>query len=197
MEARHSWVLASLAVFCFAASAGVRAQDLTFELDPANAKIEFTLGASLHTVHGTFALKSGVIHFNPATGSASGSVVVDVKSGQSGHKVRDQKMHKDIPQSEQYPEATFTPTTISGAFSEQTSSTLQVEGIFNIHGSNHPITLRVPLQISGNSASFTSQMVIPYEQWGMKNPSSFILRVSDKVELDIVATGRLLPDRHP
>jgi polyisoprenoid-binding protein YceI len=197
MKFRPSCVLGSLAVFCCAASASVCAQDLTFELDPTNTKIEFTLGASLHTVHGTFALKGGVIHFNPATGSASGSVMVDVKSGQSGNNVRDHKMHKEILQSEQYPEATFTPTKMSGAFSERGSSAIQVDGIFHIHGSDHPITLTVPLQISGNSASFTSRIVIPYEQWGMKNPSSFFLRVSDKVDLDIAGIGRFFPDKHP
>jgi polyisoprenoid-binding protein YceI len=197
MSFRYSCLLGSLALFCFAACADVRAQDLTVELDPANTKIEFVLAASLHTVHGTFALKSGAIHFNPATGSASGSVVVDVKSGQSGNNMRDHKMHKEILQSEQYPEATFTPTKMSGAFSEQGSSTIQVDGIFHIHGSDHPIMLTVPLRISGNSVSLTSQIVIPYEQWGMKNPSSFILRVNDKVELDITATGRFFRDRHP
>src|SRR5579863_519145 len=118
MRLRQSCILGLLAVFCFAAPA-IWAQDLTFELDPANTKIDFTLGASLHTVHGTFALKSGVIHFNPATGAASGSVVVDVKSGESGNSVRDHKMHKEILQSEQYPEATFSPTKMSGAFQEQ------------------------------------------------------------------------------
>jgi polyisoprenoid-binding protein YceI len=196
MRLRQSCILGLLAVFCFAAPA-IWAQDLTFELDPANTKIDFTLGASLHTVHGTFALKSGVIHFNPATGAASGSVVVDVKSGESGNSVRDHKMHKEILQSEQYPEATFSPTKMSGAFQEQGSSTIQVDGIFHIHGSDHAIGLNVPLQISGNSVSFTSHIVIPYEEWGMKNPSSFILRVSDKVDLDLAGTGRLLRDEHP
>jgi polyisoprenoid-binding protein YceI len=196
MRFRHFCVLGSLAVFCFAAPV-VWAQDLTFELDPANTKIEFVLAASLHTVHGTFALKSGAIHFNPATGSASGSIVVDVKSGQSGNNMRDHKMHKEILQSEQYPEAAFTPTKMSGAFREQGGSTIQVDGIFHIHGRDHAITPTVLLQISGNSVSFTSRIVIPYEQWGMKNPSSFILRVSDKVDLDISATGRLLQDRRP
>ena len=197
MSFRYSCLLGSLAVFCFAACAGVRAQDLRFELDPANTKIEFTLAASLHTVHGSFALENGSIHLNPATGSASGSVVVDVKSGQSGNNMRDHKMHKEILQSEQYPEATFTPTKMSGAFREQGSSTIQIDGSFRIHGSDHPIALTVPLQINGDSVSFTSQVAIPYQQWGMRNPSSFVLRVSDKVDLDIAATGHFFRDRYP
>lgn len=188
-------MLGSLAV-CFAAAVGAWAQDLTLLLDPANTKIEFTLGASLHMVHGTFALTNGTIHFNPASGSASGSVVVDVKSGQSGNHMRDRRMHKEILQSEQYPVATFTPTRMSGTFSGQGSSTIQVDGIFRMHGGDHAITFTLPLQVAGNAVSFTSRIVIPYEQWGMNNPSSFILRVGNKVDLEIAATGRLIQDGH-
>ena len=183
----------SVAIFCGAGcSSGLWAQEMTLELDPANTKVEFTLPDVLHTVHGTFALKSGLIHFNPSNGSASGSVLVDVKSGQSGNSTRDRKMHNDILQSEQYPDAMFTPTQMSGSFSPQGSSELQVDGTFRIHGSDHPIKLVIPLQISGSSANFKTQLVIPYVQWGMKNPSTFILRVSDRVDLEIVASGRVV-----
>jgi polyisoprenoid-binding protein YceI len=185
----------SLAILCCAGcSSGLWAQEMTLELDPANTKVEFTLPDVLHTVHGTFATKSGLIHFNPSKGSASGSVLVDVKSGQSGNSTRDRKMHKEILQSEEYPDATFTPTKMSGPFSLQGSSEIQVDGVFRIHGSDHPITLLIPLQISGSSANFKTQMVIPYVQWGMKNPSTFILRVSDKIDLDIAASGHLVQD---
>jgi polyisoprenoid-binding protein YceI len=103
-------------------------------------------------------------------------------------------MHKEILQSEQFPDATFTPMKMSGPFSPQGSSEIQVDGTFRIHGSDHPITLAIPLQISGNSANLKTQLVIPYVKWGMKNPSTFVLRVSDKVELDVAATGRLAQD---
>lgn len=185
----------SLTVLCVAgSSSALWAQAMTLELDPANTKVEFTLSDVLHTVHGSFALKSGLIHFNPSNGSASGLVVVDVKSGQSGNSKRDRRMHADILQSEQYPDATFTPTKMSGSFSPQGSSEIQVDGTFRIHGGDHPITLVVPLQVSGNSANFKTQLIIPYVKWGMKNPSTFVLRVSDKVELDIAASGHLSQD---
>ena len=139
-----------LAILCVAGcSTDLWAQEMTLELDPANTKVEFTLPDVLHTVHGTFAMNSGLIHFNPANGSASGSVLVDVKSGQSGNSTRDRKMHKEILQSEQYPDATFTPTKMSGPFSPQGSSEIQVDGTLRIHGSDHRITLVIPLQISG------------------------------------------------
>lgn len=192
---RRIFLLVSLALLCIAgSSSALWAQAMTLELDPANTKVEFTLSDVLHTVHGSFALKSGLIHFNPSTGSASGLVVVDVKSGQSGNSKRDRRMHADILQSEQYPDATFTAAKMAGPFLPQGSSEITVDGTFRIHGSDHPITLVVPLQISGNSADFKTQLVIPYEKWGMKNPSTFVLRVSDKVELDITASGHLSQD---
>jgi polyisoprenoid-binding protein YceI len=192
---RTIFLFISLVVLCIAGcSTDLWAQEMTLELDPANTKVEFALPDVLHTVHGTFAMKSGLIHFNPSNGSAAGFVLVDVKSGQSGNSTRDRKMHKEILQSEQYPDATFTPTKMSGPFSPQGSSEIQVDGTFRIHGSDHPITLVIPLQISGSSANFKTQLVIPYVQWGMKNPSTFVLRVSDKVDLEIVASGRVVQD---
>jgi len=194
---RHRIILSliSLTILLAAGSScALWAQEMTLELDPANSKVEFTLSDVLHTVHGSFALKSGMIHFNPSSGSASGLVVVDVRSGQSGNSRRDRRMHEDILQSEQYPDATFAPTKMSGPCSPQGNSAIQVDGIFRIHGSDHPITLAIPLQINGSAANFKTELVLPYVKWGMKNPSTFVLRVSDKVTLDVAATGHVVRD---
>jgi len=69
------------AVCTLALAPALRAQEAVVTLDPAATKIDFTLGATLHTVHGTFKLKSGEIRFDPATGKASGAVIVDATSG--------------------------------------------------------------------------------------------------------------------
>ena len=103
-----------LLVLFFLGASALWAQDMTLELDPAHTQIEFTLGATLHTVHGAFALKSGTIRFDPSTGLVSGLVVVDAQSGDSGNKGRDRKMHKEILESQRYPEVTFSPTKLSG-----------------------------------------------------------------------------------
>jgi polyisoprenoid-binding protein YceI len=70
----------------------VAAQDTKFQLDPAQTAVKFTLGDVLHTVHGTFQLKSGELQFEPASGKISGQIVVDAKSGESGSGMRDRKM---------------------------------------------------------------------------------------------------------
>src|SRR5438067_1613725 len=76
----------------------------TVLLTPENTNIEWTLSDPLHTVHGTFRLKRGSISFDTATGSASGEVVVDVTSGESGSGARDGRMHKSVLESAKYPE---------------------------------------------------------------------------------------------
>jgi polyisoprenoid-binding protein YceI len=170
----------------------LRAQEMTVELDPAKTRIEFTLGANLHSVHGTFTLKSGTIQFNPSTGSASGMVVVNATTGDSGNQGRDRKMHKEILESERYPEITFAPSKVSGKLELEGDSTVQVDGTFRLHGAEHPVTLTLPVQAKGDSLTARTHMVVPYVAWGLKNPSTFLLRVSDKVEVDITAVGRVL-----
>jgi polyisoprenoid-binding protein YceI len=183
-------LLAVLPLVLLTAGTDLRAQETTLELDPAGSRIEFTLVDVLHTVHGSFVLKSGTLHFNPVTGQASGSVAVDVRSGQSGNPTRDRKMHTEILESDRYPEASFTPTRMSGAWTRQGSSTIQLEGTFRIHGQDHSVRWTVAARSSPNHLSFKVHTVVPYVDWGMKNPSTFILRVSDKVDLDIAAVGR-------
>ena len=90
------------------------ATETTVELDPARTTITFTLADVLHTVHGTFKLKRGSITFDSSTGKASGEILVDVASGNSGSGTRDKRMHREILESARYPEAVFTVNHVSG-----------------------------------------------------------------------------------
>jgi hypothetical protein len=49
-----------------------------------------------------------------------------------------------------------------------------------------------PISVNGSTMTMTTHMVIPYVKWGLKNPSTFILRVSDKLNLDINSTGHMV-----
>lgn len=187
-------VLAVTLFACGAAQAVPSATDeIVYELNPAQTEINFTLPDVLHTVHGTFQLKSGTVRFDPATGAASGAVIVDVTSGASGSAARDRKMHKEILESGRYPEAVFTPERVEGRFSPEGVAELQVHGLFKIHGGEHEIIFQTRVETKGDQLVVNMHGVLPYVQWGMKNPSTFILRVSDKVQLDIHATGHIHP----
>lgn len=182
------------ALFLGWAATPVSATTILFE--PARTTVEFTLGDVLHTVHGTFQLKSGTIVFNPATGQASGSILVDATSGQSGSGARDRRMHKNILESDRYREIAFTPDRIEGKVRPDGASEVQVHGLFRIHGGEHEITLPFQVQIDAGQVTATTRFAVPYVKWGMKNPSTFLLKVDDTVEIGIRASGRLSMESH-
>jgi polyisoprenoid-binding protein YceI len=167
------------------------AQETTLSLDAEKTTVSFALEATLHAVHGTFRLKSGAIRFDPSTGAANGPVVIDATSGQTWNKRRDHTMHKDVLQSDRYPEITFTPTRVIGTVTSRGDSSVQVEGVIRLLGTDHAITLPFQVQADGSELRATTQFTVPYVSWGLKHPSNFFLHVADKVELSIAASGKL------
>jgi polyisoprenoid-binding protein YceI len=181
--------LAAILILLAAPVISASAQSTAFQLDPAQTSVKFTLGDVLHTVHGTFHLKHGALQLEPATGKISGEIVVDAKSGESGSGMRDRKMHKEVLESERYPEIAFRPDKIEGAVAIQGKSSVKVHGMFNIHGVDHEIAVPAEIEIAPDHWTATVQFTVPYAKWGMKNPSTLFLRVNDSVEIDLVATG--------
>lgn len=177
-------VLVSLSVFA-------TAQDAAYQLDPAQTAVRFTLGDVLHTVHGTFKLKQGDLQIE-ADGKVSGQIVVDATSGESGSGARDRKMHKEVLESSQYPEITFRPDRIEGPVAPSGKSSVMVHGVFNIHGTDREISVPAQVERTSDHWAATVHFTIPYEKWGMKNPSTLFLRVSDTVEIDLLAAGNLV-----
>ena len=168
------------------------AQESVFTLDPAQTKIEFTLPATAHTVHGTFKLKSGEIHFDTSSGKASGTVVVDATSGESGSDGRDKKMHQEIIESPKFTEIVFTPQHVQGALAPEGVSQVQMSGTFRLCGQDHEMTLTFAVEhAAGNQLKIETHFSVPYVEWGLKNPSTFILRVDKSVGVDIHAVGQL------
>ncbi len=164
-------------------------QETAFQLNPAQTSVRFTLGDVLHTVHGTFHLKRGALQLEPASGKIFGEIVVDAKSGESGSGTRDRKMHKEILESERYPEIAFHPDRIEGAVATQGKSSVKVHGMFSIHGVEHEITVPAEVEVSAEHWTATVHFTVPYTKWGMKNPSTLFLRVNDSVEIDLIAAG--------
>lgn len=173
------------------------AEELTADLDPAKTQIAFVLPDVLHTVHGTFKLERGHISFDPSSGAMAGDVIVDAASGNSGSAARDRRMTGRILEAQRYPEIRFAPTRFTGSISMNNTSTVDVAGSFLIHGQAHEITIPMQIRMSQDEISATSKFIMPYVQWGMKNPSNFLLKVSDKVELDLTVAGHINgPRRH-
>jgi polyisoprenoid-binding protein YceI len=182
-----------MAVFC---SRPAEAQNTAFsnglaviEFDPGKSTAEFSLGALLHTVHGTFKVKNGVVRFDASSGHASGQIVVDVPSGESGDKARDRQMHENVLQSDRFPEAVFSPDHVEGQIASSGASRVQVHGSLRVHGGDHEVTIPVKVNVQNNSVTATGKFSMPYVAWGMKDPSNLILRVDKTVELEVTLQG--------
>jgi len=167
------------------------------ELDPGQTQVEFTLPATLHTVHGTFKLKRGTVRFDPATGAAAGEIVVDALSGATGNASRDRRMHRDILESVAHPEIVFTPTSVTGQVAPEGESHVEVQGTLMLHGAPHSVTLATAVQLTGGRLTAAAEFPVPYVKWGLKNPSTFLLRVSDTITVAVHAAGRLTFAAHP
>ena len=164
----------------------------TLELDPPHTAVKFTLGDVLHTVRGTFQLKRGELQLDSSSGKLSGEIVVDAKSGESGSGMRDRKMHKEVLESESYPEISFRPDRVDGAVASLGKSSVKVHGMFRIHGVDREITVPAEVEMSTDHWTATVHFTIPYQKWGMKNPSTLFLRVNDFVEIDLTAAGSVV-----
>jgi len=164
------------------------AQEQTFQIDPAQSTVKFTLGDVLHTVHGSFALKHGELQVQP-TGKLSGEIVVDATSGNSGSGMRDRKMNKEVLESARYPEIDFRPDRFDGEVAAQGKSSVVVHGMFSIHGTAREVTVPAQVERDGDHWTANVHFTVPYAKWGMKNPSTLFLKVNDTVEIDLSAAG--------
>jgi polyisoprenoid-binding protein YceI len=183
------WLIAGLIAFVSCAAATGQSQELRLQFDPAKSTIGFTLGDILHTIHGSFQLKSGDVEYKVATKSVAGNIIVDATSGQSGNHSRDRKMHKEVLESDRYPAISFRPDRVEGNVATLGTSNIQVHGMFSIHGTDHELILPVKVEVFPDHWTADTHFTVPYVKWGIKNPSTFVLRVSESVEIDVHASG--------
>lgn len=165
--------------------------EIVLGIDPAQSKVYWTIGTTFHTVHGTFAFKNGTLRLDPASGKVSGEIVVLSTSGDSGNDSRDKKMHKEVLESSQYPDVIFRPDRVEGKIAPQGSFTAQAHGIFVLHGSEHELTVPVQAELGGNHWTGSAKFSVPFIDWGLKNPSNFLLKVNHTVEIELELKGSL------
>ncbi len=167
------------------------ASEIVLGIDPSQSKVHWTLGSTVHTVHGSFAFKKGNLQLDTSTGKASGEIVVDATSGNSGNDGRDKKMHKEVLESLRYAEVIFRPDRVNGEITPQETFTVQVHGVFVLHGSEHELTVPIQAELAGDHWTGTAKFNVPFIDWGLKNPGNFFLKVNHAVEIDLELNGSL------
>jgi polyisoprenoid-binding protein YceI len=177
------------------AAAPLRAESYTFTLDPASTKVTFLVDAFMHKVHGTASLVRGEVRFD-AAGSASGEIVVDATTAQTGSEGRDKDMHVKVLESAKFKEIVLAVDGFEGSFDPAAPSKVTVKGRFRIHGAEHPVTIEMSLQPETAGAekrlAATGAFTVPYVEWGLKDPSKAFLRVGKVAEVSLDARGALI-----
>jgi polyisoprenoid-binding protein YceI len=166
-------------------------QPQTLAVDPAASQVGITLKTTHEIVNGSFHVDSGSIRFDRSSPNLSGNIVIAAASGKTGNGSRDKKMDKDILHVAQYDTISFAPKTCSGSIPTAGDSTIQVSGTFTLLGKPHEITIPVALHIDGSSATARAHFVVPYVQWGLKNPSFLIWKAENDVAVDLDLVGAI------
>jgi polyisoprenoid-binding protein YceI len=167
------------------------AQHQTFSVNPDSSPIAFSLAGTGHHVNGTFHVQSGTIDFDRTAQKISGSVVVNAGSGNSGEPSRDKKMNSDVLDVAHFAEVSFVPKSYQGTIAPSGDSTIQVTGVFTLHGTPHDLTVPMQIHIDGTSLAAKTHFTVPYVQWGLKDPSIFVLKVAKEVDIDLNLAGQL------
>jgi len=178
-------------VLAVATMPSLHAGDRLLTLDPQRTHVDFVLDATAHKVRGSFALRSGSVHFDPETGAASGEVEIDLTVGQTGNQKRDRTMHEKVLETERYPRAVFRLSGIEGALAEQGSSEIALAGTLVFHGAEHAMKLQAKVTRNGSHVAVEIQLTIPYVEWGLEDPSFFVLRVAKTVDVHVTAEGEV------
>ena len=167
------------------------AQHQTFAVNPDASEARVTLKTTHEIVNGTFHIQSGSIEFGRSSPEMRGSVVILAGSGKTGNSSRDKKMNNDVLRVEQYATVSFDPKSYAGTIAPSGDSTIQVTGIFTLLSKPHEITVPVLVHFDRASATAKTHFVVPYVQWGLKNPSFLFWKADNDVAIDLLLTGGL------
>jgi polyisoprenoid-binding protein YceI len=140
-------------------------------------------------VEGTFHVTSGEFTLDPQSGAMTGTISVDSASGESGNKGRDKNMTNKQMKAQDYPAVTFAPARFSGQVKDSGDSTGQVDGNFTLLGQAHPITVPMTVHVEGDHFTATGNFVVPFVNWGMKDPSFMFMKVEKEVKIAIKLSG--------
>ena len=149
------------------------------------------LGATLHSAHGTIGLERGIVEFDPDAGAASGEIVIDATTAETGLASRDRNMHSDVLESARFPTMTFRPDHLEVGRRDATTADVTLHGVLAMHGQEHPLALPAKLALHDGRVSIEMEFDLPYVDWGVPDSSNFVLRVDRFVVVKVHGEGVL------
>jgi flavin-dependent dehydrogenase len=86
---------------------------------------------------------------------------------------------------------TVLPKSMARRDARNGKSTIQVTGIFTLLGTPHEITVPMQVHLEEGNAAAKAHFVVPYVDWGLKNPSFMIWKAENDVAIDLNLVGTL------
>lgn len=180
-----------LFAFAFLLAPVAHAQHQTFVVNPDASEVKMTLNTTHELVNGTFHVQSGAIDFDPSAAKIGGNVVVAAGTGKTGNDSRDKRMNNVILHVQQYTTVTFSPKSYTGTIAPTGDSTIQVTGVFTLLGTPHNLTIPIQMHRDGGTCTAKAHFVIPYVQWGLKDPSFLFWKAEKQVDMDLNLVGHI------
>jgi polyisoprenoid-binding protein YceI len=166
-------------------------QHQKFTTNPGASEVKMTLNTTHEVVYGTFLIQSGSVEFDRSTSMLSGLIVVLPESGRTGNSSRDKKMHNDILKVNEFATITFAPNSYAGTIAPSGDSTIQASGVFTLLGTPHALTIPMLIHLDGSKASVKAHFIVPYVQWGLKDPSFMFWKAEHEVSIDLNLVGQV------
>jgi hypothetical protein len=85
----------------------------------------------------------------------------------------------------------FRPNRIDGKVLWQGTFSVQLHGTFLLHGGEHELTVPVQAELNGSRWRGSAKFSVPYIQWGLKSPNTFLLKADPVVEVELELNGTL------
>jgi polyisoprenoid-binding protein YceI len=101
-------------------------------------------------------------------------------------------MHEKILESQRYPEMVFEIERLSGKLNPVGQSEIELHGTLEMHSTRRPIAMPATVVTAdGKTVTGTGTLILSYLEWGLADPSFFLLRVEKEVHVTVKAVGRI------
>jgi polyisoprenoid-binding protein YceI len=124
------------------------------------------------------------------------TMIVDLRTLDSGSSERDNHVRNDTLEVNKYPYATFTvmdAQVLPGSYSEGQNVTFKLKGSLTIHGVTRPTTFTMQGQLANNMVIGSAATLIHLQDFNMKTPmttAAVTITVSKDITLTVHFTGQ-------
>jgi polyisoprenoid-binding protein YceI len=137
-------------------------------------------------------LAAGSLLLNTENGAMTGAVTIDATTAETGNRKRDKKMHAKVLLTADHPEIVLRTVRLEGELAPLGTSDVTLHGEMEILGQAHPMAFPSHIEIAGERFTASFEFEVPYVEWGLEDPSTFVLRVAKEVRVTVEAAGTVV-----